>query len=187
MIECKVTSCEKQRRRKGYCDHHWYCWSKYGDPLLEKWPKHGNYMTPEHRSWTSMRLRCNNPNATSYQNYGGRGIKICDRWDKSFVNFLTDMGKKPTNKHSLDRIDSKGNYEPSNCRWVTIHVQAANHRNSNSIVGVSYNKRTGMWAAQLIINGKSVIRPVLYPTYEMAVKARHAAELLYLGYQLTKD
>lgn len=182
MLTCKVVDCKNQRRRKGYCDHHWYCWFTYGDPLKEKWPKHGLYNSPEHRSWVQMRQRCNNDKSIGWTLYGGRGIKVCDRWYSSFLNFYDDMGAKPTPKHSIDRINVDGDYEPGNCRWATIHEQAANHRNNNAVVGVSFDKQTGKWMAQLIVDNKSVIRPRRYKTYDEAVTARHNAEVLYLDY-----
>lgn len=75
-----------------------------------------------------MLRRCYNPNADNYKWYGGRGVQVCDRWRKSFMAFYKDMGSKPTQKHTLDRIDPYGNYEPSNCRWATPKQQANNTR-----------------------------------------------------------
>ena len=75
-----------------------------------------------------MKYRCYNKNEKRYTDYGGRGIKICDRWLESFDNFYEDMGDKPTSKHSLDRIDVNGDYEPSNCRWADTFMQAQNTR-----------------------------------------------------------
>lgn len=88
----------------------------------------GGKATPEYYSWTSMRTRCRNPNSFDYQDYGGRGIKVCNRWD-SFVCFLADMGSRPPGC-SLDRIDVAGDYEPTNCRWADVYTQAANKRNT---------------------------------------------------------
>ncbi len=84
---------------------------------------------PEYTNWRAMRSRCYSKSAGSYYLYGGRGIKICTRWDK-FSNFLEDMGPKPDKSYSLDRIDNEGNYEPSNCRWATKKEQIANRRYS---------------------------------------------------------
>jgi hypothetical protein len=91
--------------------------------------KHGEAAkrTPEYRSWRAMRTRCENPNHHAYSKYGGRGIKVCERW-KDYPNFLADMGRRPTLDHSLDRIDPDGNYEPNNCRWATSKQQINNRR-----------------------------------------------------------
>jgi hypothetical protein len=91
----------------------------------------GKTITAEYRTWCAMKRRCYNPNVNNYMNYGGRGIIVCDRWINSYENFLEDMGRKPSIEYSIDRIDNNGNYEPSNCRWVTPKEQRKNQRKYN--------------------------------------------------------
>ncbi len=86
--------------------------------------------TPEYRAWRHVKSRCLNPNVHNYNKYGGRGIKVCDRWINSFENFFADMGERPSKTHSIDRINVDGNYEPINCRWATIKEQAYNKTNT---------------------------------------------------------
>jgi len=82
-------------------------------------------ITPEFRVWARMLRRCNYSRGSSYYRYGGRGISVCDRWSE-FMNFFMDMGPRPSSKHSIDRINNDGNYEPGNCRWATQKEQCQN-------------------------------------------------------------
>ena len=82
---------------------------------------------PEYSVWKSVRNRCNNPKNEHYQWYGARGIKVCERWD-SYENFIADMGPRPSNKHSIERVNNDGNYEPANCKWATKLEQSRNRR-----------------------------------------------------------
>jgi hypothetical protein len=91
----------------------------------------------EYQSWLRMKQRCYSVKCRNYKNYGGRGIMICDRW-KDFQNFLADMGPRPSAKHSIERIDVNGHYEPTNCRWATAKEQA---RNCRDTVYVEYRGR----------------------------------------------
>lgn len=90
-----------------------------------------NGKTSEYYAWQNMKVRCYNKNYERYDDWGGRGIRVCERWLHSFENFLEDMGKKPSSKHSLDRFpDTNGDYEPSNCRCGTDEQQRRNTRRS---------------------------------------------------------
>lgn len=94
---------------------------------------HGLCNTIEYEIWCGMIQRCYNPNSGGYDYYGRRGITICDRWRDNFINFLADMGARPSSKHSIDRIDNDGNYEPSNCKWATKKEQRLNQRPRGSV------------------------------------------------------
>jgi len=91
---------------------------------------HSKTNSPSYISWLSMKQRCLNNNNPNWRYYGGRGIKVCDRWINSFNNFLNDMGERPKGL-TLDRINPNGHYEPNNCRWASRAVQANNTRRSS--------------------------------------------------------
>lgn len=89
--------------------------------------------------WQSMKKRCNNPKDPFYHRYGGRGIKVCDRWQQSFRDFLSDVGPRPSKTYTLDRIDNDGDYEPGNVRWATPKEQTANR----PLSGAAYFSKYG--------------------------------------------
>lgn len=130
---CTIKGCNRPLLAKGMCSIHYDRMRYDGDPLrpdkiIKEGLKRDNPLT--YSSWQSMKNRCYDPNATSYKNYGGRGIKVCDRWLEKpygFKNFLEDMGPRPAGC-SLDRIDVNSNYCPENCRWATSSQQANNTR-----------------------------------------------------------
>lgn len=92
--------------------------------------------TVEYKLWRGMRDRCNRPGHKDYKNWGGRGISVCERWD-DFANFLSDMGRRPSPDHSIDRIAPDGNYSPENCRWATSFEQTSEHRRNLTPVTVN--------------------------------------------------
>lgn len=104
-----------------------------------------------------MIQRCTNPKNTKYRNYGGRGIKVCDRW-RNFKEFVKDVGMPPTSKHTLERIDNDGDYEPNNVRWATYTEQNLNQRlnkrNKSGARGVSWDKNRNKWAVDVKLQGK---------------------------------
>lgn len=108
--------------------------------------------TAEYNCWISIKDRCCNTKTKAYKDYGGRGIIICEKWRYSFDDFLEDMGRKPTIRHSIDRIDVNGNYEPSNCRWATAQEQSKNKRTTvlHDHIGLSLMKSE--WAKLLNIS-----------------------------------
>lgn len=130
--------------------------------------------------WRSMLIRVTyNAPKHLHKHYADKGIKICDSWtgENGFINFLRDMGPRPSKAYSLDRKDNDGNYEPGNCRWATIHQQNSNRSNNTDCPGVC-QRANGYWNASLKINGKYVLQTNL-KNYEDAVRRRKEAEAFY--------
>lgn len=113
--------------------------------------KHGLSKTKFYRSWLHMRERCNKPQTKNYNDYGGRGIKVCPEWE-SFDNFYKDMYPSYEETLSLDRTDVNGNYELKNCRWIPFELQNANRRNNRVIEYMGEKKTIAEWSRHLGIN-----------------------------------
>lgn len=112
---------------------------------------HGKTRTPTYRTWLDMINRCENPARDNYARYGGRGIRVCERWRGSFVSFLTDMGERPAGK-TIDRIDGDGHYEPGNCRWATAYEQGAHKRNNILVERDGVTRTLAEWSRLTGIN-----------------------------------
>lgn len=112
---------------------------------------HGMTKSPEFKARNQIIQRCTNPSATGYENYGGRGITVCERWASSFQAFFDDLGPRPSPGFSVERLNCNGNYEPENCVWADRQAQALNTRASRTwtVSGVSYPSTT---AAALALN-----------------------------------
>ncbi len=112
-----------------------------------------------HREFCILRQmirRCTNPKSHAYASYGGRGIRVCKRWMQSFDNFISDMGPRPSRKHSIERVDNNGNYNPKNCRWALSLEQQQNTRYNKNI---TYEGRTmciAAWARELGMNVRTL-------------------------------
>ncbi len=120
--------------------------------------KHGMYGTSEYGSYHKMKGRCYDKKNNRYKYYGGKGIKVCERWlgEDGFINFFADMGMKPSAKHSIDRIDINKDYEPLNCKWATVKEQ------NNNRTGTMYFEINGVkksfleWVAHFGLDGNEV-------------------------------
>lgn len=114
--------------------------------LSLKLGKNVSYM-PEYTIWNLMLQRTRNPNAANYHLYGGRGITVCDRWLK-FAGFYEDMGSRPSEQHTLDRIDNSKGYFPENCRWADTETQNNNRRNNVPITAFGKTQTLAQWVKE---------------------------------------
>ncbi len=106
------------------------------------------HRAPEYRSWEAMKRRCFNAKDPKYPKYGARGITVCDQWRTSYETFLADMGPKPSPKHTLDREDNDGSYEPGNCRWATPIVQMNNQSKTIKLTVGDRTQSLADWARE---------------------------------------
>lgn len=157
---------------------------KKGKGLAAKYQtKHNLSRTPEYASWSCMISRCTNPKDVSWFRYGGAGIKVCERWlgEEGLKRFVADMGSRPSGT-SLDRIDNRGHYEPSNCRWATRRQQCRNRNSNRSITLNGATKSVVEWAEQYgqrpsvvykrLCSGWEPLRALTQPVIERAKPRR---------------
>ncbi len=107
-----------------------------------------------------MIARCTKPEVIGYPNYGGRGVKVCERWLTSFDAFLEDVGPRPSRGHSLDRIDCDGNYEPGNVRWATREEQARNRRDNRMLTAFGRTQCATDWAAEAGVTVQTLLKRI---------------------------
>jgi len=157
---------------------HYRRWRLYGDPhktIGTPNELHGKHDTSEYRIWRHIKDRCLNPKNRRYSDYGGRGITVCDAWQHSFSAFLEDVGERPSNKHSIDRVDNDKGYSKENCRWATDQEQNLNKRvYKNSITGKRGIRKvaSGKFSVRVSIGGSKQKSLGTFDTIDEAIRRR---------------
>jgi hypothetical protein len=118
---------------------------------------HGMSKTPEYHVWQQIKRRCHNPREKAYCNYGGRGIECCQVWRDSFQNFITDMGRRPSSSHTIERKNNDKGYAPDNCVWATRGEQACNRRSNRIVTIDGISRPLSEWTKDIGINYSTAV------------------------------
>lgn len=179
--KCSVENCDAPPPyKKELCNKHYTRDRKHGDANFVEKRREGQTEHPLYSTYGGMRKRCLQENDKDYLRYGGRGIKICERWlgVDGFFNFIDDMGDRPEG-YTLDRKDSDGDYSPDNCRWADVNTQGLNKRNVKHR-GVIFYKNLNKYRARITVKGISY-ELGMFSDVNKAIEVRKNAEIKYLG------
>ena len=135
--------------------------------------KHGLYGTPEYNIWYQIKDRCFNPENKYFHCYGGRGISICAEWLDSVVSFVSDMGKRPSDRHTIERKDNNKGYCPENCIWATSDIQQNNKRNNLVLSFKGKTMTAAQWARELDMNVELI--------YRRSIRGLPVEDMLFVG------
>lgn len=187
---CAIDGCKNNVYKKDMCCQHYYRSRKYGSPYAKPERDSSTFLPSgsfknnprEYKSWRSMVDRCTNPKNSCYKYYGGRGIRVCERWlgQVGLKHFIEDMGPRPEG-FSIDRIDPNGDYCPENCRWADYTTQSYNRRarkHSTEFTGVSRVFHHGRYYFAAHISKNGFVAQKRFLTVEEAIAWRREMEAL---------
>ena len=184
---CSIEGCDNPGPyKRAMCEKHYVRFMKHGDANFVEKRREGQTEHPLYNTYQGIRGRCLQKTDKDYPRYGGRGVKLCERWSgvDGFFNFIEDMGERPEG-YTIDRVDFLGDYSPENCRWADINTQALNRRDVKNR-GVIYYPDKNKYRARISVDGVSH-NLGRYKERVEAIQARKEAELKLLGYIIEVD